>query len=147
MAIQPTIELVRTTWTRRAGVVACGCAAVGLAAVVALNDPADQGSVYPACIFRSTTGLWCPGCGLTRGFHQLLNGHVGAALSYNLFVPLVALAAVWGWVSWLRTSWGRTPLRLTSGTGRALAWALPIVAVAYGVLRNIPAQPFNALAP
>lgn len=146
MAIQPTITNVQNAWTYRVGAVACGGAIAGGAVVVALNDPAAEGSGYPTCIFQTATGLWCPGCGLTRGLHQLLNGRVGAAMSYNVFVPLLVVAVAWGWWSWMRTSWGRAPLRAPRLVGQAM-WAVPVALVIYGVLRNIPTAPFNALAP
>ena len=147
MTIQPTIDHVQNAWVRRTVPIACGCAAAGLAVVVALNDPAASDSRFPACIFRTTTGLWCPGCGLTRGIHQLLNGQLGSALSYNLFIPLLVAAAAWGWWSWMRVSWGRQPLRAPAWIGRPLAWGLPAALIAYGVLRTIPTAPFVALAP
>ena len=84
---------------------------------------------------------------MTRGLHQLLNGHVAAALGYNVFLPLAIVAAVLGWWSWLRTSWDRQPVKLPSWLIRPIVWALPIAVVTYGVVRNIPAAPFNALAP
>ena len=112
-----------------------------------MNDPSAADSHFPQCVFRTTTGLWCPGCGLTRGLHQLLNGQIGSALSYNLFVPLAVVAAGLGWWSWMRTSWGRAPLNLPQWLTRPLVWALPVALIAYGVLRNIPTAPFNALAP
>lgn len=135
---------------RRIAPVACGCALAGAAALVALNDPAKAGSRFPACQFRSATGLWCPGCGLTRGFHQLFNGNVLSALQHNVFVPLVLVAVVLSWWSWARRSWGRPPRQLPAAVDRWLrpgAVALVGVVVAYAVLRNIPVAPFDALAP
>ena len=70
--------------------------------ILAANDPAAPGSAFPQCVFRTSTGLWCPGCGLTRGFHQLFNGHVLSALHQNVFVPLVVVAVVAAWWSWVR---------------------------------------------
>jgi len=93
------------------------------------------------------TGLWCPGCGLTRGFHQLFTGHPISALQYNIFVPLVLLAVVVAWWSWMRASWGHRPLRLPAWAIRPLVVFLPVAVVLYGVLRNIPAAPFRSLAP
>ncbi|MCE9622979.1 MAG: DUF2752 domain-containing protein [Actinomycetia bacterium] len=137
----------RHRWLRRGLPIACACATAGLAAVVATNDPAATNSRFPPCIFHASTGLWCPGCGLTRGLHQLLNGHVGAALGYNVFIPLAVVAALLGWWSWLRTSWDKPPLAIPAWLLRPLVWGLPIAIVTYGVLRNIPAAPFSALAP
>ncbi|MBI4884921.1 MAG: DUF2752 domain-containing protein [Actinobacteria bacterium] len=132
---------------RRALPLACGCAAVGLAAVVAANDPAAADSRFPVCLFRASTGLWCPGCGLTRGMHQLLNGHVASALHYNVFLPLVVAAVGLGWWSWMRASWDRQPPRLPVWLVRPLTWGLPSALIIYGVLRNIPVAPFSTLAP
>ena len=127
--------------------IACGCALAAAAGVVALFDPAAQGSRFPACQFRLATGLWCPGCGLTRGFHQLFNGNVFSAVSYNLFVPLVLVAIVGAWWSWLRSSWGHPGVRVPPRLVRGLAVWLPITLIAYGILRNIPTAPFSSLAP
>ena len=80
---------------------------VGAAVVVALNDPAAPGSWFPPCLFHRTTGLWCPGCGLTRAAHALLNGHPVQAVGYNLFAPLVFLAIGLSWLTWTRQAFGR----------------------------------------
>lgn len=129
--------------------------ALGVGALfLATNDPAAPGSRFPACSFRHLTGWWCPGCGLTRGTHSLLNGDVAAAVSQNLFVPLVAVAAITLWVWWTARAWDR-PLRRPAVVRRFdtpvhRRWAgctLLVVVVAYGVLRNVPTAPFEALAP
>ena len=132
---------------RRAAPIACGCLALGAAAVVARFDPAASGSRFPACQFRAVTGLWCPGCGLTRGFHQLFTGHPISAVQYNVFVPLVLIATAIAWWSWMRASWGRQPVPLPTWVRRSLAVYVPIAVVFYGVLRNVPASPFSSLAP
>lgn len=137
----------RSVWLRRSLPVLCGCAMAGAAAVVALNDPSAPGSRFPACVFHSTTGLWCPGCGLTRGFHQLFRGDVAAALSFNLFVPLVLVAVVASWWNWCRVAWDRAPGRLRVPMTGWVTVGIPVALVTYGVLRNIPVAPFRALAP
>jgi hypothetical protein len=138
-------------WTRRALPVGCGAAMAGAAALVAMYDPAAPGTHFPGCLFHSTTGLWCPGCGLTRGFHQLLTGHPLAAMGENLFVPVVLVAVVASWAGWLLQSWGRTPhpwqARYSRSLQRSLQTVMPAALVLYGVLRNIPAAPFRSLAP
>ena len=147
MQVTATAARVQSGRWRRVAPVVCGCALVGAAALVAAFDPAASGSRFPACQFKAVTGLWCPGCGLTRGFHELFNGHPVAALQHNVFIPLVLAAVVVGWWSWLRTSWGHPGLRAPVWLARPMAFALPVALIAYGVLRNIPATPFTALAP
>ncbi|MFZ9629490.1 MAG: DUF2752 domain-containing protein [Ilumatobacteraceae bacterium] len=131
---------------RTAPLVGGALAAAG-ACYVALNDPGAPGSHFPACQFRSLTGLWCPGCGLTRGLHELLNGHLGAALGLNVFTPLAIVAALAGWVLWLRAAWDRPAITLPARPMRSASWVLLGLLVAYGALRNLPIEPFAALAP
>ena len=132
---------------QRIGTLACGCGLAAAAVVVALNDPAAPGSWFPPCLFHRTTGLWCPGCGLTRAAHALLNGHPVQAVGYNLFAPLVFLAIGLSWLTWTRQAFGRPManpiMRLPSRAHTGLIVAI----VAFGVMRNIPVAPFRALAP
>lgn len=133
--------------SRRIAPLATGAALAGAALYVARNDPGAAGSRFPGCLFRESTGLWCPGCGLTRGMHSLFTGDVSAAVSTNLFTPLVAVLLVAGWWMWTRQAWGST--RPSALARVPLSWwvAGGVAVVAFGVLRNIPAAPFRALAP
>lgn len=45
-----------------------------------------QYSWMPKCLFKTVTGLDCPGCGSSRALHALLHGHLREALSYNYFL-------------------------------------------------------------
>jgi hypothetical protein len=122
--------------------------ALGFAGLAYLRavDPA-QGGAFPACPFHRVTGLWCPGCGMTRALHALLHGNVGAAISSNLFVPLVLLLGGYLWLWWL---WPPLAKRRLHSLGRvpAQVWGVLVsAALAYGVLRNLPVAPFTALAP
>ena len=132
---------------RRTAPIACGGALAASAAFLATYDPGAAGSRYPACVFHQMTGLWCPGCGLTRGAYQLLHGHVGSALSYNIFTPLVLVAIVAVWFAWLRVSWGAMPLRVPKRADHSLGVILPVLAIGYAVLRNLPVAPLRSLAP
>jgi Protein of unknown function (DUF2752) len=137
----------RGGFARRAAPICCGAALVAGAGFLATHDPGAAGARYPACVFHQMTGMWCPGCGLTRGTYQLLHGHVGSALSFNVFTPLAIVAIVAAWAVWLRMSWGRPPIRVPRGVTRWLAVALPTLILSYGVLRNIPIAPLRTLAP
>jgi Protein of unknown function (DUF2752) len=135
--------------SRRAQVasLATGAGLAGAAALVALNDPSAPGSRFPACGFHATTGLWCPGCGLTRATHHLLTGDVAAALSSNVFTPFVLAAIVATWATWTLGTFGRVVrnpiLRLPAWSGPALV----VLLVVFGVARNLPGDPWQALAP
>jgi hypothetical protein len=86
-----------------------GLGALAVCAVVAVRDPNAQGS-FGACPFKSLTGWDCPGCGMMRGTHALLNGDPLRAVEHNALLPLVLVAIVVGYVGWTARTIGR-PLR------------------------------------
>ncbi len=59
----------------------------GAAAVFAVR----RGVQTPPCLFHWATGYPCPGCGSTRAFRQLVQGHLGAAFIFN---PMATAACV-----------------------------------------------------
>lgn len=108
-------------------------------------NPTQQ-SFFPKCPFNLITGFHCPGCGLTRGFHQLLNGDIMGALDYNILILF--------WAPFL--SYVGISLLLTGVRGKGLPRVAPPSFLVYGfitvlmvfwVVRNIPVYPFNVLAP
>lgn len=134
---------------QRIAAVACGCTLAAGAVLVASFDPSAPGSRFPACAFHATTGLWCPGCGLTRATHHLLTGDPAAALATNVFTPFVLVAIAASWLVWTLRSFGRT-VPAVAAPPRVRRWAGPltiVVVVLFGVLRNLPVAPFDALAP
>lgn len=98
--------------------------------LIYLFDPSKGG--FPACPFRTFTGMLCPGCGSQRALHDLLHGHVSEAWGHNALLvtslPLLALHGAWGRLF-------RTDRPLSSYNGVVLAWILLIVG--WGILRNI----------
>jgi len=98
-------------------------------------DPATSG-FYPRCLLHEYTGWYCPMCGTTRALHQLLHGHWGTALHCNalaiLLLPLLVYYAARGQGGRLQPIW----ICLLVG-----------IVIFFGVARNIPAYPFNLLAP
>jgi hypothetical protein len=116
----------------------------GLVAFTALNDPTER-SILPPCPIHATTGLWCPGCGLTRAAHHLLQGDVAASLSANLLLPAVVVLGLTLWWSWWRTARGGTSVLWATRVPTSVWAALLTVVVVYGVARNLPG--LDALAP
>ena len=147
VAAGPAPSRVGTGRRHRVGAVLCGCALAGAATAVALVDPSSPGSPFPGCAFRAATGLWCPGCGLTRGTHHLLTGDPLAAVASNPFTPFVVLAIVAAWATWTAATFGR---RVRNPFTRIPAWVsttLIVTILAFGVARNVPAEPWSWLAP
>jgi hypothetical protein len=134
-------------FARRAAPIACAGATIVAATFLATHDPGAGDSLFPRCAFHQVTGLWCPGCGLTRGLYQMMHGHIGAALGYNVFTPVAVVAIVAAWLGWLRVSWGASPIRIPHRGARWLAITAPALILVYGVLRNLPVAPLRALAP
>lgn len=122
---------------------------VGVLLFVANNHPSTY-TYFPKCQLHSLTGLHCPGCGLTRSVHALLNGEVSQALAYNVLwpiaLPLIAFTfgkSLWSW------AWGDLPRRKARKPWLP-AWApyvLMGLLLAFSVARNIPYHPFTLLAP
>jgi hypothetical protein len=124
-----------------AGVVAMA----GGASAVWAFDPSTT-HFLPVCPLYTLTGLACPGCGLTRGYHALFHGDVLGALDLNALIPIWTL--VFGYMG--------ISLLLTAVRGRGLTWkffspsllfGFLIVLLLFGVLRNLPYYPFNILFP
>ena len=119
-------------------VLACGC-------LLYLADPAGS-PCYPPCPVHYLTGLHCPGCGSLRAVHQLLHGHLAAALGLNplmvFSLPLLAYACVVG--GFRRLGWSVLPRRRLPAW---MIWSLLGLILAYWVLRNVPVYPLTVLAP
>jgi hypothetical protein len=130
-------------------IVAIGMALVVLTGLVVLYifPPATAG-FYPPCWLNALTNgkVHCPGCGVTRCLHALLHGNVEQAMAYNaLFVLLLPLIVYYFFRIWfgLLTDRSLPP-------HRAPRWALLstlAVIFLFGVLRNLPVEPFRLLAP
>lgn len=144
MSISPDVAAPAVSRARRlAGPIACGCAAVGLAGVFLVADPSER-TFLPPCPLYTTTGVWCPGCGLTRATHAFVNGDVAAALGFNLFAPIVLGALVVSWWSWVRVSTDRPPVRWDR-VPTAVWIVLAIAAMVFTIARNTAR--FSYLAP
>jgi len=103
----------------------------------------DPAVMWP-CAFHAITGLHCPGCGLTRMLHALVQGDVARAWSMNplamIALPLLGVMLVQWWLAKpLLPAW----LDRFVHDGRVWVVAL----IVFGVLRNLPFAPFAWMAP
>ena len=119
-------------------------AACALAVFFFVFDPVTVW-FFPRCLFHTWTGLYCPGCGSSRAWHQLLHGHVLAALKFNALAVLVAplVAGLWAGERLMRHADRAIDRRFIS----VFLWSLAGAIVAFWLLRNIPVSPFCWLAP
>jgi hypothetical protein len=111
------------------------------------RGPSGLGAWYPGCLFHRFTGLHCPGCGMTRAAYAALHGNFGQAFRMNpvgmILLPLACVGLSLELLGWVR---GRPPaFRLDPGYKGS--WTIAFVVIAFWVLRNIPAWPFDLLAP
>lgn len=114
-------------------------------AVVWFFNPSNV-SFLPVCPLYSMTGIACPGCGLTRGFHALFHGDVLTALDFNALLPLFLLIFGYFFAGML----------LIAVRGRGLSikvfrpgflYGFLIILIGFAVLRNLPFYPFSVLYP
>ena len=109
---------------------------VVLACILRTCNPATDW-FFPPCPFRALTGLLCPGCGTLRALHELLNGHLFAALRLNplmmLLLPYVGYSATMSGLEFV------TMRRLTRVfIPPACIWVLLAVILTFWIVRNIP---------
>lgn len=95
----------------------------------------------PPCPLQSTTGLYCPGCGVTRASRALLQGDIAGAMRMNsvavLLMPLLAFMMAREIAAW---AWQKPEWR--PGNGGRWGIVLGVAVVLYGILRNLPGFEF-----
>ncbi len=96
------------------------------------------------CIFNLITGLHCPGCGISRMFISLASFNFKAAFQYNAFVmvigPIAAFFVLRHYIIYILKGNQKSDKLET-----VLLIIALILAIAFGILRNIPT--FSFLAP
>jgi hypothetical protein len=119
--------------------------AIGAVVILAMFD-STQAGFFPVCPFHSATGLHCPGCGATRASHMLLDGDVSGAFGMNaLFVVALGMTGAFAVVRVGSAMRARRVPSFALGDGALIAAG--IVLLVFGVLRNLPFEPFIALSP
>lgn len=120
-------ERLREVMKKGAVLLAAGCAYFVLYMTTGLGLP---------CVFHEVTGLDCPGCGVSRMLVSLLRLDFAAAWGYNAvllcMLPVLLALLIGSIVRYVRTG-SRKMTRFEN----ILIWALVIILLAWGVLRNL----------
>jgi hypothetical protein len=99
-----------------------------------------ENGLFPRCPFHLSTGLYCPGCGSQRAVHHLVHGHVRTATDFNLLlvlsIPLLILHFTL-----------RLLKRKSLFYDNRFVYTFLILVIGFWIVRNIPAYPFDYLAP
>lgn len=128
----------------RAVLLIAACIAAGVG--VYLISPA-QTPWLPRCLFHTTTGLYCPGCGLTRSLHALSHGRLMAALSYNPLIVILIPAGIYSLIQQLYADLTGRLFPFALKPSARMGWICLFAVVIFTIARNIPAYPFTLLAP
>lgn len=104
-------------------------------------------SFFLPCPLYYMTDLYCAGCGSQRALHHLMHFDVISAFRYNpllvLTLPLLIYALGVQYINFVTGSKHRVKLFYSN----VFIIVYFGVAILYSVLRNIPHEPFNYLAP
>ena len=91
------------------------------------------------CLFNEITGLYCPGCGITRMIISILKSEFYQAFRYNPFLfTLLVIYSLYAIISIVR-------YRKVKPLKNKYVVVLLILTFLFGILRNIPF--FSLLAP
>ena len=93
------------------------------------------------CPFHKFTGLYCPGCGVTRMLFSLIKLDFYQAFRYN---PLVFILLIIG-IIYLLIKFILKKFNIIIKVPNYVWYILIIIVIIYGILRNIPY--FNYLKP
>ena len=102
---------------------------------------------FPKCPFYSFTGLYCPGCGSQRAFHEILHGNFWIGLQHNFLIILALLVIFYKFYVLFRNSFQKENKVKNIIHHNATPWVILVIVVSFWILRNVPTDPFIILAP
>lgn len=96
-------------------------------AILVLNE-----RIAIPCIFNKVTGLYCPGCGITRAIKSLLSGDIQTSFRNNILlytvIPLLFIAM----------SLDRITKHKYKKIYNIILIILLVITIGYAILRNLP---------
>lgn len=90
------------------------------------------------CIIHEITGLYCPGCGITRCLFALVQGEFHKAFMYNqLIVLLLPILAIYYTLNTYYYITGKDNIMIKKIPNYVYIILL-IIVISFGIIRNIP---------
>lgn len=127
------------------------CALIFVASIIVYKIDPSKKPIAPPCSLYYFTGLYCPGCGMTRALHAAFHLRFFEAFSYNLLWPFIIIfisGSFYIWFYFLVTAKNPfTRLNEFFKKHSSAGWIIVIALFAFWILRNIPIYPFVMLAP
>lgn len=111
-----------------------GLIGMALSVFVFFKDPFD-GPILP-CIFNKITGLYCPGCGMTRAVNSCFKLNFYQAFRFNALLFILPIIFIFYLLA---------KAKKQETIAQVILGVMLAIAIAYGVLRNLPS--FEFLAP
>ena len=100
----------------------------------------------PKCPLYLTTGIYCPGCGSQRATHHLLNFNFLGVLHQNiLYIFGLLILAYHSIIEGINFIFKKNIYNYIYHPKTPIV--ILIIVILFWVLRNIPYEPFNWLAP
>ncbi len=115
------------------------CLAVG-STYLFIFEPGRTG-LFLVCPFFALTGFACPGCGSTRGLHQLLHGNVIAAFKFNPLMMVMLPFLLYALVRYTNAVLRGKQINANQ-LNAGYIWLLFFVVLSFWIVRNTPFYPF-----
>lgn len=94
--------------------------------------------VHIPCIFHKITGLYCPGCGVTRMCLALIRLDLSTAFECNRMVFMI-LPVAFPMVVWQLNRYIQIGNTRFTKWQKSLIWLMVVSLILFGILRNMPA--------
>lgn len=95
--------------------------------IIAYLGKLSNGPIVP-CIFNKLTGLFCPGCGMTRAIHSIMHFEFLQALRYNFLIILIPpLMGIYLFLDYKKLhKWAKI-----------MTYIMLVITISYGLARNL----------
>ncbi len=101
---------------------------------------------FPKCPLYITTGIYCPGCGSQRAFHDLLHFDLNGVIGHNILFLFGLVVLIYQLtINTLNAFFNKNIKSILYHKKTPLV--LLVFIIIFWVLRNIPVYPFTFLTP